>query len=94
MEKSEGRPFNLGMIAKQNYDDGYRFVLKKFDATLREVPPDRTEQLFVICELPPSECKPVGNPKAEIANFGWVKIDQSWIFSWGVTLFRLVPYKP
>lgn len=94
MEMSGGKPFNLGMIAKQNYDDGYRFVLRSLGAPLKEVPPDLTEQLFVVCELPLSECKPVGNPKAEIANFGWVKIDRSWNFPWGVTLFRLVHYKP
>lgn len=90
LQESGGKPFNLGMIAAHNYDPGYRFVLLKLGAPLKEVPPDMTDQLFVVCEDKVADCNPVGHPKAEIANFGWTKIAGVWHFTWGPTLFRLV----
>jgi 4-amino-4-deoxy-L-arabinose transferase-like glycosyltransferase len=90
IQESQGQPFNLGMIAKNNYDAGYRFILKSSSAPIKEIPPDITEQLFVVCELKVSDCNPVGHPQAEIANFGWTKIDKAWYFPWGTTLFHLV----
>ena len=94
VQSSGGKDFNLGMIANQNYDESYRFILRKWGAPLKEMPPDLTEQLFVVCELPVSQCNPVGHPKAEIANFGWAKIDSSRSFPWGVTLYKLIHNKP
>lgn len=94
--ESGGRPFNLGMIAKQNYDAGYRYFLEKSKNKAVEIDAQRyketvTEQLFVVCEI--SDCQPVGHAQAEIANFGWVKIDKVWDFPWGVKLFKLVHNK-
>lgn len=94
IQEARGQPFNLGMIAKQNYDAGYRFVLTKSGAPLKETPQEITEQLFVVCETKVAECNPVGHPKAEIANFGWAKIDGVWYFTWGTTLFRLTHNRP
>jgi 4-amino-4-deoxy-L-arabinose transferase-like glycosyltransferase len=85
-----GQPFNLGMIAKNNYDAGYRYILTREQANLRTIPPTVTEQLFVVCELKFSDCHPVGHPQTEIARFGWTKIDQVWRYAWGTTVFRLV----
>lgn len=92
IEVSNGQPFNLGMIAKQNYDAGYRYFLEKVNQPAVAIDTQRTketitEQLFVVCEV--EECKPVGHPQAEIANFGWTKIDSEWSFPWGTKLYRL-----
>lgn len=93
IEVSNNQPFNLGMIAKQNYDAGYRYFLEKANRPTIAIDTQRTsetitDQLFVVCEV--EECKPVGHPQAEIANFGWVKIETEWSFPWGTRLFKLV----
>jgi 4-amino-4-deoxy-L-arabinose transferase-like glycosyltransferase len=95
-EEANGRPFNIGLIARQNYDTGYRYFLEKsgqkpvfIDAQKTEE--TITEQLFVICEDP--VCLPINHPQAEIANFGWSKIEKEWTFPWGVKLFKLVHNK-
>jgi len=91
--ESGGKPFNLGMIAKQNYDAGYRYFLEKMGYKAVEIDPQRsqetiTEQLFVVCEE--EKCSPTTHPQAEIANFGWSKIEKEWQFPWGVKLYKLV----
>lgn len=93
--ESKNQPFNLGLIAKQNYDAGYRYFLEKQNKKATEIDPQIadqtiTDQLFVICEI--SECQPATHPQAEIANFGWSKIGQEWDFPWGTKLFKLVHY--
>jgi len=95
VQESGGNPFNLGLIAKQNYDAGYRYFLEKWDKKAVEIDPQRaketiTEQLFVVCEE--NTCQPTSHPQAEIANFGWSKIEQEWTFDWGTKLFKLVHY--
>jgi len=96
IDESSGKPFNLGMIAKQNYDAGYRYFLEKWGDKATEIDPQKanqtiTDQLFVVCEV--SDCNPTTSPQAEIANFGWSKIDQEWDFPWGVKMYRLVHYE-
>lgn len=91
--ESGNKPFNLGLIAKQNYDAGYRYFLEKKGHKALEIDAQRSgetisEQLFVVCEE--KECNPTTHPQAEIANFGWSKVDQEWEFPWGAKLFRLV----
>ena len=49
------------------------------------------DQLFVVCELPIEKCDPTHNSKAEIANFGWSKIESYEQFE-GVTIFKLIHY--
>ncbi len=103
LQASQGQPFNLALIAKNNYDEGYRYFFELWHAPLVEIDPQNapqtiTNQLFVICEnRPPYEgrdmdCNPISHPKAEIALFGWAKIDQQWTFPWGFQLYRLVHY--
>ena len=93
--ETKGEPFNLSLIAKQNYDAGYRYFLEKWGKKAIEIDPQRaeetiTEQLFVVCEE--KECQPTSHPQAEIANFGWSKIEQEWTLPWRTKLFKLVPY--
>jgi len=93
IEEAKNQPFNLGMIAKQNYDAGYRYFLEKQGFKAWEIDAQRfdktiTEQLFVVCEE--KDCQPIGHPQAEIANFGWAKIDRVWEFPWGVKLYKLI----
>ncbi|HUV71538.1 MAG TPA: glycosyltransferase family 39 protein [Clostridia bacterium] len=93
IEYSGGKSFNLGMIAKQNYDAGYRYFLEKWGYQPLSIDAQKaastiTQQLFVVCEE--EVCQPIGHPQAEIANFGWAKLDKEWEFSWEVKLYRLV----
>lgn len=95
IDESNGRPFNLGLIAKQNYDAGYRYFLEKSGHEAVEIDPQLekqtvTDQLFVVCEE--MVCQPTTHPQAEIANFGWSKIEKEWTLPWGTKLFKLVHY--
>jgi 4-amino-4-deoxy-L-arabinose transferase-like glycosyltransferase len=93
-ENSGGRPFNLAVIADTNYEDGYEYFLLKDNYPVvdidSQIPGTITSQLFAVCELSPSlKCDPTHSAKAEVANFGWSKIDTSWEVE-GVTIYRLV----
>ena len=93
IQESGEKPFNFGLIARQNYEAGYEYFLEDWKAPLVRIEPQRanqtiTGQLFVVCE--DSVCEPINHPKAEIANFGWAKIDETWEFPWGVKLFKLI----
>jgi 4-amino-4-deoxy-L-arabinose transferase-like glycosyltransferase len=89
--------FNLGVIAVQNYEDGYKYFLLKDGAPVvdidSQVKDSITNQLFVVCELEKSKCDPTHNPVAAVANFGWSKIDSSWDVD-GVVVYKLVHSKP
>lgn len=92
-----GKNFNLGVIATQNYEDGYKYFLLKDNAPVvdidSQVKSSITNQLFAVCELyPTSKCDPTHNPSAAVANFGWSKIDKQWEVD-GVILYRLVHTK-
>jgi hypothetical protein len=80
LEKAQNQPFNLGLIAERNYDEAYAFFMEKWNKPPVRIDPQQpqtiTPQLFVICEQ--NGCQPIYNPKAEIAMFGWSKIDQKW----------------
>ncbi len=96
IEEAGGKPFNLGLIAKQNYDAGYRYLLEKAGHKALEIDPQKSKetvagQLFVVCEE--SVCEPTTHPQTEIANFGWSKVEKEWDFPWGVKLFKLVPWQ-
>jgi hypothetical protein len=93
-ENSGGKPFNLGVIADTNYNDGYEYFFLKDKYPVVDIdsqnPSSITEQLFVVCELlPTSKCDPTHSAKAEVANFGWSKIDKSWEVD-GTIVYRLV----
>lgn len=92
-EESRGEPFNLAVIAERNYEDGYQYFLEKNGLPVIDIdaqkPETVTNQLFVICEMPKEKCDPTHNAKAEVANFGWSKIESQWeVF--GNIVFKLV----
>lgn len=93
LEYSENKPFNLAVIAERNYDAAYRYYLDINNAKVVDIDPQKseettTEQLFVICEMEKSKCDPTHNPKAEVANFGWSKVENEWeVF--GTTIYKL-----
>jgi len=96
IEKTEGQPFNLALIAERNYHDAYAYFMEFWGTPATDIEPLRTEetitdQLFVICEQLP--CQPINHPLAEIANFGWAKIDQKWEVA-GVEVYRLIHNYP
>lgn len=88
------KKFNLAVIAERNYEGAYQYFLEKEGAPIVMIDPQKAEetiaeQLFVVCELPREKCDPVNNPKAEVANFGWSKIEKVWEVA-GTTVFKLV----
>ena len=92
-QESGGQKFNLAVIAERNYEDGYQYFLEKEDRPVvdidAQVPETITNQLFVVCEMPKEKCDPTHSPKAEVANFGWTKIDKEWeVF--GATIYKLI----
>lgn len=95
LDESKGNKFNLAVIAERNYEGAYLYFLELWKAPVVIIDPQRagetiTEQLFVVCEYEDkNKCQPTSNPKAEVANFGWSKIDKSWEVG-GVILFKLV----
>lgn len=102
MADSKGAPFNFALIAKRNYEEGYLYFFELWEAQVREIDSQRsqetiTDQLFVVCEDSweqgqPDPCNPINHPKAEIANFGWSRIESEKEVS-GVRLFKLVHTK-
>ncbi len=87
MKESADQPFNLGLIAKQNYDESYRYFFEVNHAKMVRGEDKITDQLFAICEDGDS-CQPEGNPAYQIAIFGPAKIDKQWNIS-GVKVYRL-----
>jgi len=97
IEEAGDKKFNLAVLAERNYEGAYQYFLEKENAPFFMIDPQRAEEtigdmLFVVCELPEEECKPIDNPKTEIANFGWSKIDEQWEVA-GTILYKLVPAK-
>ena len=93
--EASGQKFNLAVIAERNYEDAYQYFLERDKAGVVDIDPlnykaTRTNQLFVVCEMPMEKCNPTNSPKAEVANFGWSKIEEDWEVM-GVTIFKLVP---
>lgn len=91
--ESESSRFNLAVIAERNYEGAYQYFLEMWNAPIVMIDPQKFEEtatktLFVVCELPKEKCNPVNNPKAEIANFGWSKVDGEWQVA-GTILYKL-----
>jgi 4-amino-4-deoxy-L-arabinose transferase-like glycosyltransferase len=95
IEEAKGVRFNFAVIADRNYEGAYQYFLEKENAPFVIIDPQRADetiatQLFVVCEYSPvDKCQPTSNPKAEVANFGWSKVADSWEVG-GVVLFKLV----
>jgi hypothetical protein len=88
IQSSNNQPFNFALLSENNYDSAYQFYLDQFGHKPLMVPDNKTDQLFVVCE--DQDCKPVGNPKYEIAAFGWTMEDWEKEVD-GFKVYRLVP---
>ena len=90
IQQSTGQDFNLALLAKQNYDPPYRYLLDQKSSHLCDLPHCLAEQLFVICEPHPDiDCQPINHPEWAVAAFGWAKIDSQWQIN-GIKIYRLV----
>lgn len=97
MQESNGQRFNLAVIAERNYEDGYKYFLLMWRAPVVDIDALKinetvTNQLFAVCELPKEKCDPTHNPKAEVARFGWTKVEREWEVD-GAIIFKLVHTK-
>lgn len=98
IEVSGGERFNFALIADSNYDSGYRYFLNIYGGRVVDIDPQNTsgtitDQLLVVCEKEKGKCDPTHNPKAEIAGFGWTKIETEYDDVFGVRLYKLVHTK-
>ena len=96
LKEAKNKPFNFALLAQRNYDAGYTYFFQYWKSNIVFVDPQKadetiTDQLFVVCE--DKICEPLANPKAEIAMFGWAKIENEWQFPWGVRVFKLIHQK-
>ncbi len=87
INEAGSRDFNFALIAKSNYDSAYQFYLDLYGHKPKQVPFDKTDQLFVVCEDP--VCDPTHNAKYEIAAFGMSKIEWERDL-YGVKIYKLV----
>ncbi len=92
--ESGNKPFNFALLSNGNYDAAYQFYLEEYNHKPKQLPFEKTDQLFVVCEDEPSSpsdkvCNPVGNPKFEIAAFGWTLIEWEKEVH-GVKVYKLI----
>ena len=95
-EESNDKEFNLAVIAERNYEAGYLYFLEMWNKKIVKIdaqkPDTIVDQLFVVCEMEKAKCDPTHNPKAEVANFGWSKIEKEYLV-FGTTLYKLIHTK-
>lgn len=89
ISKSENKPFNFALLAKMNYDPGYRYVMAEKDAPVELLQNKIVDQMFVVCEPFQIECNPINNPEWGIAAFGWAKVVDEWQIN-GIKIFHLI----
>lgn len=77
IKESQDKPFNFALIAKQNYDESYRYYFENKNAKLVRGEDGITDQLFVICE-DGDKCQPEGNPGWQVAIFGPASTEKFW----------------
>jgi hypothetical protein len=87
ISNSNNQPFNFGLIAKQNYDESYRYFFENKKAKMVRGEQGITDQLFVICE-DGDKCQPEGNPAYQIAIFGPSKVTKTWQLDY-LKIYRL-----
>ena len=87
IKQSDNQPFNFGLIAKQNYDESYRYFFENQKAPLIRGESGISNQLFVVCE-DGDNCQPLGNPAYQVAIFGPAKIVNQWQID-GVKIYQL-----
>lgn len=85
-KESGDKPFNFGLIAKQNYDESYRYFFELDNAKMFRGEDEITDQLFAVCE--DDKCQPEGSPVYQIAIFGPSKIQKQWRIG-GINIYRL-----
>ncbi len=73
IQEARNEPFNFALLANGNYDAAYQFYLDEYGHKPAQLPFEKTDQLFVVCE--DEVCNPVGNAKFEIAAFGWALVE-------------------
>ena len=92
LEITGENPFNLAVLAERNYEDGYRYFLDINNAEVlhADVWDKKTisDTLMVVCEMEKSKCDPTHSAKAEVANFGWSRIEGEWEVD-GVIIYKL-----
>lgn len=91
MKEAGDQPFNFGLIAKQNYDESYRYFFENNNAKMIRGEDKITDQLFVVCE-DGDKCQPEGNPAYQIAIFGPSHIVDSWQIDY-IKIYRLLHSK-
>lgn len=89
IDNSDNQEFNFALLAKQNYDPPYRYLLGNKKAKIVNLPTNLANQLFVVCEPFQIDCNPINNPEWAVAAFGWAKIDQQWEID-GIKIFKLI----
>ncbi|MDD4026860.1 MAG: glycosyltransferase family 39 protein [Candidatus Shapirobacteria bacterium] len=89
ISNSNDQDFNFALLAKQNYDPTYRYILDSKKAKLVNLPVKLASQLFVVCEPFQIDCNPINNPEWAVAAFGWAKIDNQWEIN-GIKIFKLI----
>jgi 4-amino-4-deoxy-L-arabinose transferase-like glycosyltransferase len=87
IKESKGEPFNFGLIAKQNYDESYRYFLENKKSNLVRGEVKIVDQLFVICE-DGDKCQPEGHPDWQIAVFGPSHVVSQWQIDY-LKIYRL-----
>lgn len=92
IQESNGQPFNFGLIAKQNYDESYRYFLENKKANLVRGEEKVVDQLFVVCE-DGDACQPEGNPQWQIAVFGPSHVVQEWNIDY-IKVYQLLHTSP
>ena len=88
IKESTGEPFNFALIAKQNYDESYRYFFENKKSKMFRGEDLVTEQLFIICE-DGDTCAPEGHSQYQIAIFGIAKIDREWKLD-HLRIYRLI----
>lgn len=91
IKESGGEPFNFALIAKQNYDESYRYFLENKNAKMFRGEDRVTSQLFVICE-DGDTCQPEGSPVYQVAIFGPSHVQNQWQID-HLKIYRLTPFK-
>lgn len=96
LDKTNGKPYNFGLISGGNSDHAYRYFFKILGRDPVEIihgdenKTTVTDQLLVVCE--DQVCQPLGDPSWQIAGFGRSEIAGYWEVS-VVRVYKLVHYK-
>lgn len=90
ISESKGQSFNFALIAKQNYDESYRYFLENKNSVMVKDQNEVTNQLFVVCEDGDS-CQPEGHSQYQIAVFGIAKVTARWQVD-NIQIYKMVHY--